>query len=50
MTRSFGDYIASSVGVVSDPEIVHKVIDKNDKFIILASDGIWEFISNTEAV
>jgi serine/threonine protein phosphatase PrpC len=25
-------------------------LDKDDKFIIIASDGIWEFISNTEAV
>ena len=25
-------------------------MDKDDKFIIIASDGIWEFISNTEAV
>jgi len=25
-------------------------MEKEDKFVILASDGIWEFISNTEAV
>jgi serine/threonine protein phosphatase PrpC len=48
MSRSFGDDIATSVGVNSEPEIiVHDRTDK-DKFIILGSDGIWEFISNDE--
>jgi serine/threonine protein phosphatase PrpC len=50
MSRSFGDRVAASVGVISEPEIVHKALEKEDKFIIVASDGIWEFISNTEAV
>ena len=27
-----------------------KHMDENDKFIILASDGIWEFMSSQEAV
>eukprot|EP00457_Paulinella_chromatophora_P004037 gb/GEZN01004047.1/.p1 GENE.gb/GEZN01004047.1/~~gb/GEZN01004047.1/.p1 ORF type:complete len:593 (-),score=72.27 gb/GEZN01004047.1/:259-2004(-) len=50
MTRSFGDTVASSVGVVSEPEVVgHKLTDK-DRFMILASDGIWEFISSQEAI
>jgi serine/threonine protein phosphatase PrpC len=50
MSRSFGDKVAASIGVSSEPEIVHKQLEKEDKFIIVASDGIWEFISNTEAV
>ena len=50
MSRSFGDRVAASVGVISEPEIVHKALEKEDKFLIVASDGIWEFITNTEAV
>jgi len=50
MTRSFGDLVAASVGVTSDPEIITYRHQTGDQFIILASDGIWEFISSEEAV
>lgn len=50
MSRSVGDDIAASVGVVSDPEFMSRVIGNKDFFIILASDGLWEFISSKEAV
>lgn len=42
MSRSFGDYVASSVGVTSEPEILKHVMTPNDKFMVVASDGIWE--------
>ena len=50
MSRSFGDEIAASVGTISEPEIEEYEITEDDKFIILASDGIWEFISSQECV
>jgi len=50
MTRSFGDLVAASVGVIAKPEIWERDITADDKFLILASDGVWEFISNQEAV
>ena len=50
MSRSFGDTMAHSVGVISEPEIFEYSILEEDKFIILASDGIWEFISSEECV
>jgi serine/threonine protein phosphatase PrpC len=50
MTRSFGDVVASSVGVSSKPEIWDRQMADDDSFMILASDGVWEFISNQEAV
>lgn len=51
MSRSFGDMIAASVGVIPNPEIFKRTMDeKNDKFMILASDGVWEFITSQEAV
>lgn len=51
MTRSFGDRLAASVGVTCKPVITERQIDaKSDQFIILASDGVWEFIENQEAV
>lgn len=38
------------VGVSSEPD--HSIIelDPSYKFMILASDGVWEFISSKEAV
>lgn len=50
MSRSFGDVIASSVGVVARPEIWYRDLDDDDAFMILASDGVWEFIDSQEAV
>ena len=50
MSRSFGDQIAHSVGVVVSPEILEHNFCEEDKIILLASDGIWEFIDNEEAL
>ena len=48
MTRSIGDLVAQSVGVNPDPEIREFKLQSNDRFILIASDGIFEFLSNEE--
>ena len=48
MSRAFGDEVAASVGVISEPEIKEYVFNKNDAFFVIASDGIWEFIESLE--
>ena len=48
MTRSFGDEVAARVGVIAEPEILELDLCKDDKFIVLASDGVWEFLSNED--
>ena len=48
MTRSFGDEVGASVGVVSVPEVTEYKIKEEDKAIIIASDGLWEYITNEE--
>ena len=50
ISRSFGDDIAHQIGVNCEPEIIEYNLNEEDKFIILASDGIWQFISNQECV
>ena len=50
MSRALGDALAHRVGVTSEPEISTHEMDASDRFLILASDGIWEFITNEEAV
>lgn len=46
MTRSFGDAMAARVGVNAIPEIMTFDLTPDDKIIILASDGVWEFLDN----
>jgi serine/threonine protein phosphatase PrpC len=48
MSRSFGDQVAASVGVIAEPEITEWEFKAEDKFFILASDGVWEFIESDE--
>lgn len=48
MTRSMGDAVACEGGVHAEPEIFEFTITKQDKMIVLASDGVWEFLSNQE--
>ena len=48
MTRSLGDTIAHSVGVSEEPEIKSFEFDGKEKFMILASDGIWEYMNNDD--
>lgn len=46
MSRSLGDGVAHSVGVSYEPEVRQIKLEPSDKFIIIASDGVWEFLSN----
>uniref|UniRef100_A0A1J3J974 protein-serine/threonine phosphatase n=1 Tax=Noccaea caerulescens TaxID=107243 RepID=A0A1J3J974_NOCCA len=50
MSRAFGDYCIKDYGLVSVPEVTQRHISPKDHFIILASDGIWDVISNQEAI
>ena len=57
MSRSLGDGECKHVGVIPDPEIIKSVIappasggGDGDLFVIVASDGVWEFIPSSEAV
>lgn len=48
MSRSIGDCIAHSVGCSCEPDITHTVLNSYDKIVLLASDGIWEFLTNQQ--
>ncbi|MQM20593.1 hypothetical protein Taro_053617 [Colocasia esculenta] len=49
-TRSIGDSIAESIGVVASPEIVVLELTENHPFFVLASDGVFEFLSSQTVV
>ncbi len=46
MSRSIGDFIASTLGVIPEPKFIENKVDKDTKFIVIASDGVWEFLEN----
>jgi len=46
MSRSIGDLIASTLGVIPVPKFIEEKIDNDTKFIVVASDGVWEFLDN----
>ncbi|XP_024368356.1 probable protein phosphatase 2C 33 isoform X3 [Physcomitrium patens] len=50
MARAFGDFCLKDYGVIAVPEITYCQVTDRDKFIILATDGIWDVLSNEEAV
>lgn len=51
MSRSIGDLAVKRVGVIADPDVSKFEIDPvQDKFLLLASDGVWEFIDNQVSV
>lgn len=45
-TRSFGDMYAEELGVSAEAEIFVRDISTNDKYVIIASDGVFEFLTN----
>lgn len=50
MSRSVGDTVGKAAGVISTPEITtHKLTDA-DRYLVIASDGLWEFIETEECV
>ena len=50
MSRSIGDFVAGEVGVISEPDIQQLELTNEHKFLVLASDGIWEFLSNQAVI
>ncbi|KAJ0080600.1 hypothetical protein Patl1_22328 [Pistacia atlantica] len=50
MSRAFGDYCLKECGLISVPEVTQRHITSKDQFVVLATDGVWDVISNQEAV
>lgn len=48
ISRSLGDKIAEKIGVISEPEFIEAEINKNSKYIIMGSDGVFEYLTNND--
>ena len=50
MSRSLCDTIGKEAGVISTPDVTITKLTAEDEFVILASDGLWEFMPNERVV
>mmetsp|Transcript_28424 Transcript_28424/g.20533 ORF Transcript_28424/g.20533 Transcript_28424/m.20533 type:complete len:223 (-) Transcript_28424:87-755(-) len=50
MSRSIGDSCAHSIGVSPMPETKEFDLDQDSKLLVIATDGVWEFISSEDAI
>lgn len=49
-TRSIGDHVAEVIGVVADPEVVACTVTPLHRYLVIASDGVFEFIPSQEVI
>ncbi|KAL2918677.1 hypothetical protein HK105_201511 [Polyrhizophydium stewartii] len=45
VTRSLGDSVATKLGVLHEPEVTTISLTPHDKFLVLATDGLWDALS-----
>ncbi|XP_021734367.1 probable protein phosphatase 2C 33 [Chenopodium quinoa] len=50
MARAFGDFCLKDFGLIAVPDISYRRLTEKDEFIVLATDGIWDVLSNKEVV
>lgn len=48
LTRALGDFSLKKQGVICTPSIQKHYISDKDKYLVLASDGIWDMINDDE--
>ncbi|KAJ1275398.1 hypothetical protein BS78_05G132900 [Paspalum vaginatum] len=50
MARAFGDFCLKDFGLICVPEVTYRQITEQDEFIVLATDGVWDVLTNQEVV
>ncbi|CAL9061152.1 unnamed protein product [Musa banksii] len=50
MARALGDFQLKNYGIISVPQVAHRRVTSRDMFIVLATDGVWDALSNEEVV
>lgn len=50
MSRSIGDNLMSQYGVTAQAEVEVRKLDESMAVVIVATDGVWEFMSSQKAV
>ncbi|CAH9125147.1 unnamed protein product [Cuscuta epithymum] len=50
MARAFGDFCLKSYGLSSVPQMHYRKLTDKDEFVVLATDGVWDVLSNNEVI
>lgn len=50
VTRALGDADVKGDGVMPDPEVTETTLTPRDEYFVMACDGLWDVVSNEEAV
>ena len=48
MSRALGDFNGKNIGIIPDPKIIETNFEINIKYIVICSDGVWEFLKNED--
>ncbi|PON86180.1 Protein phosphatase [Trema orientale] len=48
MSRAFGDFLLKDYGIIAVPDVSYRRLTPKDQFIVLATDGVWDVLSNDE--
>ncbi|CAL9767297.1 unnamed protein product [Musa acuminata subsp. burmannicoides] len=50
MARAFGDFELKNYGVISIPQVAYHRLNDRDRFVVLATDGVWDVLDNEMVV
>ncbi|KAI3514856.1 hypothetical protein L1887_13603 [Cichorium endivia] len=50
MSRAFGDFCLKDYGLTCVPNIYYRKLTDQDEFVVLATDGVWDVLTNDEVV
>uniref|UniRef100_A0A061QXU8 PPM-type phosphatase domain-containing protein n=1 Tax=Tetraselmis sp. GSL018 TaxID=582737 RepID=A0A061QXU8_9CHLO len=50
VTRSLGDNVGKSVGVISEPHVTHVFLRPHDRYIVIGTDGLWDALSHEDII
>jgi len=50
VSRALGDLSASDLGVIPHPQIVYHKATADDRYLVLATDGVWTFLESVDVM
>lgn len=50
VSRAFGDYEYKKFGICATPYVTKTLSQKGDKYIVIASDGVWDVLSDEDVL
>ena len=50
MSRSLGDFKGKQCGIIPIPEIIEYDLNEKSRYMVICSDGVWEFLSNNKVM